>query len=146
MFEEMTWYLRDIFDLAQMSSFNEAIFQVYLTLGRELSLRNHGAASSCALGNILAMNLDRFKPSWALLTGTSMEILWHPLKPKTASSVSHLNQALWIEKLANRFDNALWRSGASINQIVSLRITLTAAYVHEESQHYKADSDLRVSQ
>ena len=140
----MTYYICDVFDLVHTPPFNDATFQIYLTLGRTLAHHGQTVVSSCVLGNVLAANLEKFKSSWSLSTGTSMEILWHALKPKTNTSVQRLNRALRIETLASRFDVVLWRSGAPFNQLITIRKSLAAGYAREETQDGQADNNLRV--
>lgn len=65
--------------------------------------------------------LDKFKSSWELSTGTSMELLWSRFRPPTARNRSELTLLLRVENLSDRLDSVAWRSKVSLEMLLDLR-------------------------
>ena len=97
------------------------------------------------IGSFLDTQLGSFNASWSLSTGTSLEMLWKTFKPTTAKSLYHLNSMMQTEKLMDRFDSLLWRSGASIESLVSLRSSIASAYMKLDPVNDQANSIFDVS-
>ena len=126
--EEMVLFVRDLFGLAQMVSFDEAIFQVYLSQARSLLLRSQAVNSLHPLANTLITHLETFRTSWSLSTGTSMENLWQIFRSESATTMSHLEHIMRVEILADRFDDIARCLGASTQRIATLRHALVEVY------------------
>lgn len=83
----------------------------------------HGESQSLSVGIAHAMRLkfDTFKSSWQLFSGLRMEQLWQTFRPAVASSLWQVESSLQVRKLAARFDDLKWSSGASLQELDSLR-------------------------
>lgn len=138
-------YIRDVLTFTQQPHFDEGTFQVYLTLGRSLAARCHISKDLRDIGVFLDLQLGVFNNSWSLSTGTSLEMLWKVLKPTTAKSLAQLDLILQTEKLMDRFDSLVWRSGASIESLVSLRKSIASVYMQLDPIGDDKDSIFEVS-
>ncbi|KAL2047257.1 hypothetical protein N7G274_001276 [Stereocaulon virgatum] len=130
---EVVAYLRDIFDLAQSSDFDEAAFQTYQAIGRSICARASTSKASgesiAKLGSALNSKLDTFDSSWQLHSGFAMEKLWTAFKPATAKDSSQLDFSHKIRGLAARFDALKWSSGASVQELHALQNSI--ARIHD---------------
>ena len=129
---EVLLYLLDVFDLSHSYKFDEATFQVYQTLGRDL------AARSCATGPLtsptarlaseLGSNLDRFNESWQLRSGLGMELIWTAFRPVSAEDLYQLETSNQLRDVADRFDALKWASSTSIEELCSLQRSLAGIH------------------
>jgi uncharacterized protein YukE len=130
---EVVAYLRDIFDLAQSSDFDEAAFQTYQAIGRSICARASAMKASggliAKLGSALNSKFDTFNSSWQLHSGLAMEKLWTAFKPATAKDLSHLDFSHEVRGLAARFDALKWSSGASVQELHTLQDAI--ARIHD---------------
>lgn len=129
----------------QQSDFDEGVFQVYLDLGRSLAARCQISKDLHDIGTYLERQLAAFNTAWSLSTGTSLEILWKVFRPTTAESLGHLDFILQSENLMDRFDSLLWRSGASIDSLVSLRKSIASVHIHLDPMNGRANGVFEVS-
>ena len=119
---DMLSYQRDMFDLANSSSFDDGVFQVYLSLGRSLIVNIKGEAALQHFSAAMTHGLDYFNASWQLSTGLRMESLWAIFRPPhIATDLRQLKLILQIEELSDRFDALAWKSKLSIGQLYSMR-------------------------
>ena len=130
---EVVAYLRDIFDLAQSSDFDDAAFQTYQAIGRSICARASAMKASgrliANLGSALNSKLDTFNSSWQLHSGLAMEKLWTAFKPATARDMSQLDFSYEVRGLAARFDALKWTSGASVQELHTLQNSI--ARIHD---------------
>ncbi|KAL8687479.1 MAG: hypothetical protein Q9218_006360 [Villophora microphyllina] len=118
-------YLVDLFDLANSSSFDEAVFQVYLALGLTMITQLQPQQIAQNLAHGLRNGLEQFSSSWQLSSGQSMERIWVTGRPSTPATLLQLERNLQIEKLADRFDNLLWIGDAPLQEMNRLRQSLS---------------------
>lgn len=143
---DLLLYWKDLYDLVQSPVFEESEFQAYLTTGQELSSRALGDEGvSGFLQQKLGSGLSQFHASWQLSTGLSMERLWEACRPQTPPTLSQLSVYLRMEELADRFDNALWRSWIPVAQVNSVRASIAEALSVMQSQHTQSEELIEVS-
>ena len=140
----MLLYVFDVFDLSSSPDFDEGIFQVYQSIGRDLSARasTNGQQENLAsrLASELNSNLDTFIASWQLHCGLGMELLWMTFRPVSARDFHQLESSKIVKDLAIRFDALRWDSGISSRELCSLQSSI--AGIHEGIRH---DSPLDLS-
>ncbi|KZF21610.1 midasin [Xylona heveae TC161] len=124
----VTSYWWSIFHLGQSKSFDDAVFQVHLEIGRTIvsALQAIDGPSERLLQGV-SSSLDSFKMAWQLTTGLSMERLWNALKPATPPTMDRLQMLLHIEQLADRFDALLWKIKAPLTDLSTARALIHAA-------------------
>lgn len=126
------FYLSDMFDLAQSANFDEGAFQVYQAFGRSMIANAMGAGtfndSTANLAYELQNKLHDFNASWQLSSGLSMETLWVIFRPSVAETMQQLEACLEVEELADRFDASRRASGASFEEIRTLRQSIIYMY------------------
>lgn len=131
--DEVLVYLVDVLDLSQSSKFDGGTFQVYQTIGRNMALRactdEPLESLSARLASELASGLETFNASWQLHSGLGMEVLWASFRPVCARDFNQLEFSIQIKDLANRFDTVRWGSGASVQRLCSLQMSI--AHIHE---------------
>ena len=142
-------YLSDILELAQSSTFDEGVFQVYQDLGR-LMVANANSArishrSTNKLAHELQIKLNDFNASWQLSSGLSMEALWTLFRPSVAENAQQLETCLQTEELADRFDALSWVSGASYQEIWNLSQSIADMYNRIKPTDIRLDEHLEVS-
>ena len=141
--EDFFFYLIDLFNLANSVTFDEAVFQVYLDLGKGMIVSFYSHLPLRNLADTLRNGIDRISSPWKLSTGQSMERIWTCCRPPTPASLPHLQRVMQVERLAERLDNLLWVSNASLRQMNQLRksikslVSITAGAASD-------DGDLRV--
>jgi len=143
------FFLSDVFDLAQSTTFDEGAFQVYQTLGglmvanaTDLGTSND---STLELAHELRNRLDDFNPSWQLSSGLSMEVLWTVFRPSVPENLEQLEACLQVERLADHFDVLRLTSGAPFKQILSLGQSLADMYRGLKPMDIQLDDQLEVS-
>ena len=143
---ELLSYWKDFYDLVQSPTFEESEFQAYLITGQELSARPvTEETGSGFLLQKLGSGLSQFNLSWKLSTGLSMERLWEACRPQTPPTLSQLSVYLRLEELADRFDNALWRSWIPVVQVSSVRVSIAEALSVMRSQNTQSEELIDVS-
>lgn len=80
------------------------------------------------LAHELGSNLDKFSASWQLYSGLGMERLWSRFKPSTAKNIGQHDISIQVEELANRFDDLMWASGASLHELSTIRESLVQTH------------------
>ena len=134
---EVLLYVSDVFDLSSSSEFDEGTFQVYQSIGRDLSARasTNGQQENLTvkLASELNSNLDTFNASWQLHCGLGMELLWTTFRPVSAKGSHQLESSNRVKDLAIRFDALKWDSGMSSWELCSLQSSI--AGIHEDIKH-----------
>ena len=129
---EVLVYLVDVLDLSQSPKFDEGIFQVYQTIGRNMASKANTdeplESLSARLASELGSKLETFNASWQLHTGLGMELLWANFRPVCARNLNQFEFSLQIKDLANRFDALRWGSGASVQRLCSLQMSIAHIY------------------
>ncbi|KAJ9639422.1 AAA ATPase midasin [Coniosporium tulheliwenetii] len=108
--------------LVHASSFDEAVFQVYLTLGQEaLSSFEPTTPSSDSLLRALKKAIASFSASTKLTTGLSMQWMWDKFRPQVPADYGRLQVLLRLEGLADRFDESTWKVKAPLSELCRIR-------------------------
>ncbi|KAL8872970.1 MAG: hypothetical protein Q9174_001492, partial [Haloplaca sp. 1 TL-2023] len=119
--KDFFFYLLDLFDLTNSAAFDEAVFQVYLDLGKGMIASFYSHIPLRDMANTLNTGIDRFSSSSKLSAGQSMERIWTCCRPPTPASLPHLQKIMQVERLAERLDNLLWMSDASLRGMNQLQ-------------------------
>jgi midasin len=138
-------YVRDILDSTKSLKFDEGVFQSYLGIGKALISQALQCSDTDDLGSKIQDCLDKFKASWELTTGTSMEILWNRLRPITARSSHELNFVLRMERIADRFDSIVWRANGRLDKVIKLRRLILGVNPLGQSANLQAEDALEAS-
>lgn len=115
------FYLSDLFDVASAAKFDEAVFQVYLELGKPIIAALKLQTSTSSQADAVQRGLKSFNSFWQLSSGQSMERIWSCCRPATPATLPHLERILQAEQLAERLDNLLWTSVAPLRKMTELR-------------------------
>jgi len=123
----MQAFLWTLFDTVISPEFEEAAFQMFLTIFREAvgQARSEDIATTPLLA--ISKELDGFKAKGKLTTGLSMESIWNFARPLTASSNKRLEAVLQLQQFAKDFDNIVWRIKAPLLELVDLRKAIIQA-------------------
>lgn len=119
--KECLSFLSDLVTIAHSIDFDEATFQVYLSLGKCMLT---GLGSSVRLKDLVdsvKKGLDSFVPFWQLHSGQSMELIWNHFKPPVPASLEQLEQNMQVEKLAERFDALMWTLDVPLERLGGIR-------------------------
>ncbi|KAK4106817.1 midasin [Parathielavia hyrcaniae] len=114
------------------ASFEEARFQAHLTQG--LNLLQHSMSAlqepgdQSLLSTLLGFLERDFVVGFKLSSGLSMELLWRRLRPDPISDVQTLEQALELERLADRFDSLRWRVDVNISTLRTIQDSMARVY------------------
>ncbi|KAI4254279.1 MAG: hypothetical protein LQ352_003178 [Teloschistes flavicans] len=137
-------YLIDLFDIGNSPIYDEAIFQVYLGLGRSLVAQLQSRWLINTLAETLGKGLDQFNSPWQLSSGQSMELIWSVCRPATPKTLPQLERKMQIEQLANRFDKVLWIGNAPLQELDRLRQSLWhLVATGEVGQNIQADDTIK---
>lgn len=138
-------YLVDLFDIGNSPTFDEAIFQVYLGLGRALVVELQSQGMIKTPIETLEKGLDQFISIWQLSSGQSMELIWTACRPPTPETLPQLELKMQIEQLADRFDKALWIGDAPLEEMDRLRQSLWQLVANGEAgDNFQADDIIKV--
>ncbi|KAL8829768.1 MAG: hypothetical protein Q9170_006033, partial [Blastenia crenularia] len=119
--EECLTFLSDLIDVTHSTDFDEAEFQVYLSLGQQVVTLLYPDAETSTLAGALKSGLESFDASWKLGSGHSMALIWSRIRPTTPTTFEQLERKLQIEELAERFDNLIWASDIPFQRLVETR-------------------------
>jgi midasin len=106
-------------ELANTPGFDRATFQTYLKMLNAEIMSLTGPLS--ALGTTLSKELSTFGSEVQLKTGLGMERMWRYFKPDTPKTTVQLSAILSLESLANRLDEAMWKSNLKIDEMIQIR-------------------------
>ncbi|KAJ4292276.1 AAA ATPase midasin [Collariella sp. IMI 366227] len=120
------------FESLIVAQFEEARFQAHLTQGSNLfqnSVAVLQEAGDQKLLSMLSEYLERdFVVGFKLSSGLSMEVLWHHLRPDPIADLQTLEQAMELERLADRFDSLRWRVDANISTLRTIQDAMARVY------------------
>ncbi|KAL8641583.1 MAG: hypothetical protein Q9228_001620, partial [Teloschistes exilis] len=137
-------YLIDLFDIGNSPTFDEAIFQVYLGLGRALVVELQSQGMIKTPIETLEKGLDQFISIWQLSSGQSMELIWTACRPPAPETLPQLELKTQIEQLADRFDKALWIGDAPLEEMDRLRQSLWQLVANDEAGNdFQADDIIK---
>lgn len=118
-------FLSDMIDVAHETSFEEAVFQVYLSLGQSMLADLHWNAIAKDLIEGMRKGLNGLTPLWQLHSGQSMDLIWSRIRPPVATTLENLEQTLLAERLAERFDALIWTSDVPLERLGQIRELIT---------------------
>ncbi|KAF2714594.1 midasin [Pleomassaria siparia CBS 279.74] len=106
-------------ELACGKDFDRATFQTYLKMlnAQIMSL----SEPLSILGTTLSKELQTFGSEIQLKTGLGMERIWRHFKPDTPKTSAQLCIVLNMERLADRLDEAMWKSNLKIDEMIQIR-------------------------
>ncbi|KAI4269724.1 MAG: hypothetical protein LQ337_007113, partial [Flavoplaca oasis] len=113
--------LTDLFDIANVSDFDEAVFLLHIEHGHGLLLDLELEPTTTELAKALKCELERFNPAWQLHSGQSMELIWSQQKSHTPANYRQLNLSMQIEELADRFDGLVWSTYVPLSRLNKFR-------------------------
>ncbi|KAL8721540.1 MAG: hypothetical protein Q9225_001794 [Loekoesia sp. 1 TL-2023] len=119
--EECFSFFSDLTDIARSTDFDEAEFQVYLSLGQDLSNMLHSDTRTKGLALALKKRLDSFDKTWQLKSGQSMDLIWSRTRPPIPITFEQLEWKLQVEQVAERFDRLTWTSDVPMNRLDEMR-------------------------
>ncbi|KAL8958222.1 MAG: hypothetical protein Q9193_004680, partial [Seirophora villosa] len=114
-------FLRDLIDIAHGVEFEEAAFQVYLSLGQSMLSELSQDAAIEDLIETMHRGLDNFTPFWQLRSGQSMDSIWSHMKPPVPVTSKQLEHNMQTEQLAERFDALVWTLDVPVEKIEDFR-------------------------
>lgn len=114
-------FLTDLFDISNMSDFDEAVFLLHLEHGHGLLSNLDLQPSTIELDKALKRQFDMLNTTWQRHSGQSMELIWRQQKPPTPATLLQLNLSMQIEELADRFDGLLWSTNVPLSRLNKLR-------------------------
>lgn len=116
--QALVWTL---FKTVTSAEFEEATFQMFLTIFREAVGRARVQEDTTTPLIAISKELDGFKAKSRLTTGLGMESIWNLARPITASSNERLAAVLQLQQFAKSFDNMVWRMKAPLLELADLR-------------------------
>ncbi|AEO57560.1 hypothetical protein MYCTH_2303853 [Thermothelomyces thermophilus ATCC 42464] len=121
------------FESLIVASFEEARFQAHLTQGssflqQSMSTLQTDDSSRKLLSTIYDFLERDFVVGFKLLSGLSMEVLWHQLRPDPIPDAQVLGQVLELERLAERFDSLRWRVDVNIATLRTIQDSMARVY------------------
>lgn len=121
---QIFWW--NLFALVTSSHFEEAIFQVYLSLGKIMiaETQKHGCTSVQMIEDI-AEQFSSFSVTALPTTGLSMERIWPLFRPPTIATFDRMQELLQLEEMATTFDRLLWKVNVPITELISVRVSIT---------------------
>lgn len=119
--ESVQAFLWTLFALVTAQTFEEAVFQMYLSTFRDtMGKAALERASSQSLISI-TKELDSFKSRGKLTTGLDMETLWSVARPPSVSSYGTLEAVMQLRQFADVFDGMVWHMRAPLAELVVLQ-------------------------
>lgn len=119
--EECYAFLTDLIDVTHSTGFDEAEFQVYLSLGQHIIAGLQLKTRANELVEAIKKGLDGLDTSGQLESGQSMDMIWSRTRPPTPTSFDQLERMMQIEQLAERFDKISWPLDAPLNRLAGMR-------------------------
>ena len=116
-----TTFWWNLFSLVSSHTFNEAIFQVYLSKGQRLLSSSAAVHSMPQLCNQINKQFEGFHARTRMSTGLSMEIIWSICHPPIVPTMKRLEDIWQLERVADTFDNLIWMMKAPIGNLLILQ-------------------------
>ena len=109
--------------LATEANFDRAVFQTYLKMLTSTTAITLPDVSILSQGfsTTLSKQITAFGSDVQLVTGLSMDRLWHAFKPPTPKSQTQLQAIIELETLADRLDVVMWKSHISFDGMIQVR-------------------------
>ena len=123
--EKLLVFQNDIVDVLDVFQLDEGSLQVYLDLGRSLACELMAQHSLHEPAKELLGGIEELDDSWRLSSGQSMERLWLLFDAAPAKNNSELEARIQLETFSDRFDSISWSSGVSVEQLHSLRTSIS---------------------
>ena len=136
--------LTDLFDIANVSDFDEAVFLLHLEHGHGLLLDLELQPTTTELAKALKCELERFNPAWQLRSGQSMELIWSQQESRTPATFRQLTLSMQIEELADRFDGLIWSTNVPLSRLNKFRESIAGVARMTELISDELESDLEV--
>lgn len=121
-------YWWNFFNLVSSPAFDEAIFQVYLSIGQRML--NAAGSADAALNELVSSIMKHFQGFHAqtkMLSGLSMERIWQLLHPPLVPTTKRLEDIWQLEQVADHFDSVVWSLEAPLDDLVALRAAIVQA-------------------
>ncbi|KAL8948650.1 MAG: hypothetical protein Q9222_005182, partial [Ikaeria aurantiellina] len=119
--QDLLFYMSDLVDVAHSTDFDEAVFQAYLALGKEMITNLRSGTGIGNLARTVGRLLADFNVHWELRSGQSMDLIWDHFRPPTASTFHQLDFIINAEQLAEQFDTLLWASDVPLQRLHQIR-------------------------
>ncbi|KAL8708470.1 MAG: hypothetical protein Q9220_006627 [cf. Caloplaca sp. 1 TL-2023] len=119
--QDLLSYTSDLVDVAHSPSFDEAVFQVYMTLGKELIASLQLSPRTEDIARTVGRLFAAFNSQWELRSGQSMTSIWSHFRPPTASAFHQLDFVVKVEQLAERFETLMWTSEVPLERLKQTR-------------------------
>ncbi|KAL8727902.1 MAG: hypothetical protein Q9166_005779 [cf. Caloplaca sp. 2 TL-2023] len=136
------FFLTDIFGITHSHDFDEAVFLLYLEIGKNVIAGLRSLPTMTELTEGLETGLNRFKAVWQLHSGQSIDLIWSHLKPPTPTTFEQLYLNMEVEQLADRFDGLLWKSNVTLPRLTELRQSIARIGQVMDSNTYGPGRDL----
>ena len=136
--------LTDLFDIANVSDFDEVVFLLHLEHGHGLLLDLELQPTTTELAKALKCELERFNPAWQLRSGQSMELIWSQQESRTPATFRQLTLSMQIEELADRFDGLIWSTNVPLSRLNKFRESIAGVARMTELISDELESDLEV--
>jgi len=142
-FDTFWW---NMFDLVSSSTFNEAIFQVYLSIGQRMLSNSTTKATGFQLFTHINRQFEGFHAQTKMLTGLSMETIWNICHPPIVPTLKQLEEIWELERIADQFDELVWKMKAPIADLHTLRGSILKAFELARQQEVDIQALTKVSQ
>jgi len=133
-------------DLVSSSTFSEAIFQVYLSIGQRMLSNPAISASKLELFNHINKQFEGFHAQTRMLTGRSMETIWNICHPPIVPTIKQLEEIWQLERIADEFDDLVWTMKAPVADLNTLRVAIGKAVELARQQDVDVQALTKVSQ
>jgi midasin len=123
------WSLFDLVaDNTPTKPFDEALFQVYLSVGeRKLTALSSEASHLSILITTLSKQFEGFHTQTKISSGASMEIIWRETHLPVIPTMKRLEDVWALERVAERFDAVVWSMRAPLEELSKLRHSISQA-------------------
>lgn len=135
-----------MFDLVSSTTFNEAIFQVYLSIGQRMLSDSTPNTTEIQLFNHINKQFEGFHAQTKMLTGLSMETIWNICHPPIVPTLRQLEEIWQLERIADQFDELVWKMKAPLADLHTLRRSITKAFELARQQEVDIQALTKVSQ
>lgn len=142
--EKVLLYAEDLSKVAEISPFDEAAFQTYQSIGRSMVDDMIKSSAYFEIADSFSNALRLFDDSCRLTSGQSMERIWNSLSQPAANHASLFGLRIGTEELSDRFDALSWRSGASLQGLVTSRSSIIQIFKMLEFSDANSEERLKV--
>ena len=118
-------FIKDLPHFVRSSDFNDATWHVLISIGEglfdQLSIASTSNMVASTLKTELLSRISATGFSQQLYSGLDMESLWAALRPPVAAEMTQLHLELLIKDFAVCFDDLIWKSSASVPELLDLQ-------------------------